>query len=1388
MKKTKLILAGISILLSSAVSAREWVGAVNNNNTNANNTVSSRAASCAPATQVRVLDFNNVSALVENSGLLWMNRSSSNAAYFVPKDAGTSPLYAGALWLGGEDVNNQLKLAGTRFRSNGDDYWPGPLNGNQFQGNGQGTRPFGDASIDPATCLKWDKFYVITRQEVEEFDAWFTCSQDPTCDASVEFPGYEIPEIIKNWGDIAHGDAALGQDKYLAPFYDRDLNGEYDYNQGDYPWYDIKEEVDCRSSRQVTLFGDYTIWWMFNDKGNIHTETGGDPIGMEIRGQAFSFATNDEINNMTFYNYELINRSTLTLYNTYFGQNVDADLGCAQDDYVGCDVSRGLGFAYNADANDDNCSAGSVPYGANPPAIGVDFFEGPYQDNDGVANPYFVNGSNNFLTEAVEGNGIGYGDSIVDNERFGMRRFVYYNNTTGNTGDPNNFTQYYNYLRGQWQDGRKFVYGGTAEAGSVGATTVECDFMFPSDPATGVNSDPEGWGTAGNTTLPVWSEVAPAGTGSTPNPAGDRRFVQSAGPFTLEPGALNNITVGVVYGRGASGNLSSLARLKFADDKAQRLFDNCFQILEGPDAPKLTIQELDKELILTIDPYANGGDIESYIRKDPNIVIPADADSNADEFYRFEGYQIYQLKDQTVSVSEVYDVDKSRLVAQYDIKNGVTQLINYELDNSIGVETPQEMVNGADEGIKHSLRVTTDLFASGDTRLVNHKTYYYMVISYGYNNFKTFDPTDPNALDGQKKPYIPSRTGYDGKQIQAYPAIPHTPKPEAGGTVQNAEYGDGVEITRVEGIGNGGNALDLTDESRLDIARNYRMQEITYKAGKGPIDVKVVDPLNLIADDFEIWFVKDANNLTDSARWKLVRKSTGDTIESNSSIAVGNEQIFPEYGFSVTIEQYVQPIREVKVDPSVSTGNTEPGTELLDATIQLASGEDDSWFGGIPDREGNNVFNWIRSGTQLSALGTPEAPYNDWQGLDDEQQFEKIAGGIIAPFRLLSYAGEENSPVSAASKTTLKSTNALGYIRSVDIVLTPDKSLWSRCPVLETQDQSFLAEGGAQKLKLRAAPSVDKNGRKAGDAGYNSGEGDLVSTTGFGWFPGYAIDIETGERLNVAFGEDSYLAGQNGRDMLFNPTSTITEGLGNYVAGGKHFFYVFRNNETTPQISTSPGSVRTYDDGQTLLSLINNTNKLWGSCMYAGIPLSYEAFNGKKWLSSEVIIKIRVATPYNQYATKAPFFINNSPFVSSNPGGPSDYQNEWYGLYKFNTNSVATSKNVLDTAKSVLSLINVVPNPYYAYSNYESSRLDTRIKITNLPDKCTIKIFTVSGTLIRTFTKDDQTITSVDWDLKNYKGVPIASGVYIIHVNVPGVGDRVLKWFGSMRPPDLTNF
>ena len=132
-------------------------------------------------------------------------------------------------------------------------------------------------------------------------------------------------------------------------------------------------------------------------------------------------------------------------------------------------------------------------------------------------------------------------------------------------------------------------------------------------------------------------------------------------------------------------------------------------------------------------------------------------------------------------------------------------------------------------------------------------------------------------------------------------------------------------------------------------------------------------------------------------------------------------------------------------------------------------------------------------------------------------------------------------------------------------------------------------------------------------------------------------------------------------------------------------------------------------------------------------------------------------------------------------------------LEKFEINNTLSG---VDDKKDAIELINVVPNPYYAYSSYENNQLDNRVKITNLPQQATVSIFTVSGTLVRKIKKDDN-VTSVDWDLKNDYGIPIASGLYIIHIrgklwdvdNKEFVEkDKVIKWFGALRPIDLDTF
>ena len=1370
-------------------------------------TSTTKGANCAPANYRKTIAFNDVSAQLETGGLLFLDRANGLATYKVPKTGTVTAIYAGALWMGGEDINGQLKLAAVKFRNDGNDFWPGPLTVTAGTGNfnpavpqsDTARRDYGDANVDADQCLLYDNIFTVSKAGVVGWVTYWECNHpntfNPTyegCD-EVGAPSNDVLAQINAWP--GNGDPLRFQDLFLAPFYDRNGDGVYDPSDtddgGDYPWYNLNRPYDpvCGADRRVTLFGDETHWWVFNDKGNIHTESGGDPIGMEIRAQAFAFATDDEINKMTFYNYELINRGTQTLYNTYFSQYVDADLGNYADDYAGCDVTRGLSYMYNGDLNDEP-QAGRPGYGQNPPAIGVDFFEGPYQDADGLDNPGpYVDTTTGQLViptvaAALAGNGIvykglgiGYSDGIADNERYGMRNFSIYtgNNAPAGQSDPNSAAQFYNYMKGLWQNGDQLYYGGTGFPGAPGVTSIETNYMFPAD------SDTLNWATEGVDPGFPWSEFEPTGQGSSSNPPGDRRFVQSAGPFTLRPGAVNNITVGIVYGRSTQGEIfSSVTALKTADTKAQALFDNCFRILEPPHAPVLTIQELGNELILMLDnPNSSNNYREQYIEEDKiNIIDPADGSVVYDKFYRFEGYQIYQMSNEEATVGDLDDKTKARLVAQCDIKNGVADLINFEFDEELGFSVPKLKAEASDKGISHTFRVTEDLFATGNRGLVNNKTYYYIAVAYGYNNYKTYNPNDPDALDGQKMPYLRSRINADGSPLIAQAAMPHLVSPELGGTVQNAVYGQTPRITRIDGTGNGYNELQLTSTSEDYIVANGFMERPVYDYNGGPIQVKVVDPLNVVGGYYECKFRDYGAGTTaiDSAEWIIYRYANEaaaaggpanaiDSVSSEVAINQSNEQVIAKWGVSVQIfqDKYSTPsgnsVQDRYADPLSSA------IEFADSSKQ--------WLDFVPDDPSLTPFNWLRTGTYNPDQTTECDPwggaaylnpccYKDDAGRDPKELYSKLLGGGIGPHKVTGYQCDFMPlaiPAAYNGYPAARKNASISFLPSVDIVITADKSKWTRCVVVELGRDANLNEGGAEPGELRARQSVDQNGNP-----------DASGTNGMGWFPGYAIDLETGARLHMAFGENSFFGGDNGSDMIWNPTSTVVDPNGMFVFGGNQPIWVFGyniNGEGCPNYDPiNVNSNWVYDQYQTATT--TSYKRLFTSLMWVANSVLADgfSFNDPSDIPCDVRLKLRVNKEYRDFVA-----------TGDNGGKP---------MYGWSMDDLKTVTADAEAAESALDLINVVPNPYYAFSEYERNRLDTRVKITNLPDKCTVSIYNVGGKMIRQFKKDNQ-VTYLDWDLKNAIGVPIASGVYIIHVEVPGVGEKIVKFFGGMRQVDLEN-
>ena len=106
-----------------------------------------------------------------------------------------------------------------------------------------------------------------------------------------------------------------------------------------------------------------------------------------------------------------------------------------------------------------------------------------------------------------------------------------------------------------------------------------------------------------------------------------------------------------------------------------------------------------------------------------------------------------------------------------------------------------------------------------------------------------------------------------------------------------------------------------------------------------------------------------------------------------------------------------------------------------------------------------------------------------------------------------------------------------------------------------------------------------------------------------------------------------------------------------------------------------------------------------------------------------------------------------------------------------------------DQAKADLDKIKVVPNPYLANALWEpknpytSGRGPRSIHFTHLPYKCTIRIFTVSGELVKEIEHESNLLDgSAEWDLLTKDNLSASYGVYIYHVDAPGVGTKAGKF------------
>ncbi len=458
------------------------------------------------------LNINNVSAPFYAIGNKFWDHLGT-AMYEIPKGSGKKTIFTSRPWIGGLDSNNDLHITAEQFTSYGNDLFYGPVCDTNM--------------LVMYSDTTFNRVWKITKDEINyhKHNYWKS--------------SYIVPDAIANWP--TEGDTLIGQSLQLAAFIDNNNDGIYNPSDGDYP----------------KIRGDESVFMIYNDMKKPHTESGGDAMGVEFHQTAYAYncPTDSALSNTIFMHYDIYNRSNNDYHNVYFTVFADFDIGYANDDYIGCDSTRSLFYAYNG-FNIDGFNIPPKPsfYGINPPAQGVVF-----------------------LSE-------------------NMNSFMTSNNTyiPGIQTDPHLYYHCYNFMQAIWSDSTHLTYGGNGHGG-----TIPTNYIYSGDP-----NDTTTW--SGRIPYPDSTNIIGIPF--------DRRGYGSIGPFTLNAGGIKSIDLAYVYARDTNkNNFENVDLLKAAVDKIQYYFDNDTTPCGGNFS---AINKLNTN-IATVNIYPNPVDNKLFIDYEP---------------------------------------------------------------------------------------------------------------------------------------------------------------------------------------------------------------------------------------------------------------------------------------------------------------------------------------------------------------------------------------------------------------------------------------------------------------------------------------------------------------------------------------------------------------------------------------------------------------------------------------------------------------------------------------------------------------------------------------------------------------------------------------------------
>lgn len=281
-------------------------------------------------------------------------------------------------------------------------------------------------------------------------------------------------------------------------------------------------------------------------------------------------------------------------------------------------------------------------------------------------------------------------------------------------------------------------------------------------------------------------------------------------------------------------------------------------------------------------------------------------------------------------------------------------------------------------------------------------------------------------------------------------------------------------------------------------------------------------------------------------------------------------------------------------------------------------------------------------------------------------------------------------------------------------------------------------------------------------------------------FDGMSATVLVNQDTTIIDSLTGWKIGHSNLSMAIVPFSTGTYGV-NYWFGDYEINFTAEKNQ--PSFSTNPNppmvnfTITNTMTGETLLPFVTdiNANKVFDVGDDFSI-VEYEDVNnnGVKEVGER------------RYTWKISYAQGPGTSTIEEPAAGDQFVIKTNkAFYEGDKISFVTKAANVDAglANSQLNKISVVPNPYIGAaewerkSAYSTGHGERKIDFINLPSSCTIRIFTIAGALVKTIVKESSpTDGAISWNLVSDDGMDIAYGLYVYHVDAPGIGEYIGKF------------